>query len=104
MGDMTPRPNGIGHNRGPALDDYTGPPWGDGDPYSYLCWARARRSAWRNVSMEVTLRRLEKAERLGLSYREYTLEIMERGRYLQIEDVARVAEIKKARVDQSEDS
>ena len=34
-----------------------------------------------------------KAERLGLTYEEYTLEILERGRHLQIEDVERIAEI-----------
>ena len=31
---------------------------------------------------EVALRRLERADELGMSYREYALEIMERGRYL----------------------
>jgi len=34
---------------------------------------------------------------LGLSYEEYTLEILERGRHLQIEDIERIAQIKKAR-------
>ena len=33
----------------------------------------------------------------GLTYEEYTLEILERGRHLQIEDVERIAEIKQAR-------
>ena len=37
----------------------------------------------------------QKAERLGLTYEEYTLEILERGRHLQIEDVERIAEIKR---------
>ena len=41
--------------------------------------------------------RIRKAERLGLTYEEYTLEILERGRHLQIEDVERIAEIKQAR-------
>jgi hypothetical protein len=41
--------------------------------------------------------RLEKAEALGLTYEEYTLEIMERGRFLQVEDVDRVREIKAGR-------
>jgi hypothetical protein len=41
--------------------------------------------------------RIRKAERLGLSYQEYTLEILERGRHLQIEDADRIAEIKSAR-------
>jgi hypothetical protein len=36
-------------------------------------------------------------ERLGLTYEEYTLEILERGRHLQIEDVERIAEITQAR-------
>jgi hypothetical protein len=40
---------------------------------------------------------MQRAERLGLTYEEYTLEILERGRYLQIEDVERIAQIKKAR-------
>ena len=31
---------------------------------------------------EIALSRLARAEELGMSYREYTLEIMERGRYL----------------------
>ncbi len=43
------------------------------------------------------LRRLEKAEALGLTYEEYTLEVMERGRFLQAEDRERVAAIKAAR-------
>ena len=39
---------------------------------------------------------MPRAERLELSYEEYTLEILERGRHLQIEDVERIAQIKKA--------
>ena len=31
---------------------------------------------------EIALRRLARAEELGISYRAYTLEILERGRYL----------------------
>ena len=41
--------------------------------------------------------RIQKTERLGLTYEEYTLEILERGRHLQLEDVERIAEIKRAR-------
>ena len=63
------------HNGGPPLDDYEGPPWGKGDP----------------------LFRLEKAEALGLSYEEYTLEILERGRHLGETDTVRVAAIKESR-------
>jgi hypothetical protein len=86
-----------GHNRGPPLEDYSRPEWEDGDPFIYLCWKAAHRRAWRSVSREVALRRLGRAEALGLTYEEYTLEILERGRYLQAEDVEAIARIKVAR-------
>ena len=50
-----------------------------------------------NPSPGIVAFRMRKAERLGLTYEEYTLEILERGRHLQIEDVARIAQIKAAR-------
>ena len=43
------------------------------------------------------LRRAEKAEALGLTYEQYVLEILERGIYLQAEDVERIAAIKAGR-------
>ena len=43
------------------------------------------------------LMRLERAERLGLTYQEYTLEILERGRHLSEDDSERIAEIRRAR-------
>jgi len=43
------------------------------------------------------LMRQDKAERLGLTYEEYTLELLERGRHLQVEDADRIAEIHRAR-------
>jgi hypothetical protein len=88
---------GIGHNGGPPLDDRHVAPWGEGPTGTYFHWRRAHRSAWRRVSREVMLRRLEKAEGIGLSYEEYTVEIMERGRFLQPEDVDRIKRIKAAR-------
>jgi hypothetical protein len=45
----------------------------------------------------MALFRLEKAEALGLTYEEYTLELLERGRYLQREDVERIDAIKRKR-------
>ena len=39
------------------------------------------------------IRRLARAELLGLTYREYALEILERGRFLGVRDVDRIAEI-----------
>jgi hypothetical protein len=92
----------LGHNLGPPLEDAHVPPWGDGDPYIYLCWKRAYDAAWKNVPWSIVRFRLEKAERLGLTYHEYTLEILERGRHLQLEDVNRIAAIKAKRHRQGE--
>lgn len=85
------------HNGGPALDDYDGPPWGKGDPHRFLHWKRAHKAAWKSVSADVMRFRMDKADRLGLTYEEYALEIMERGRHLQLEDTERIAEIKAQR-------
>ena len=41
--------------------------------------------------------RFERAKRLGLTYEEYTLEILERGRHLSEADAERIAQIKAAR-------
>ena len=57
----------------------------------------AHRKAWKPASRDVALMRLERAERVGLTYEEYTLEILERGRHLGEQDARRVAEIKAAR-------
>ena len=92
MTDLTPR----NHNQGPPLDD-DGPEWGNGDIYIYFSWKDAHRAAWKPKSRDMALFRLEKAEALGLTYEEYTLEILERGRYLQAADTARIAAIKHKR-------
>ncbi len=86
-----------GDNGGPPLDDYEGPPWGKGDPHRFLQWKRAVDAAWKAIPPQIALMRLERAERLGLTYEEYTLEILERGRFLQVEDRERIAEIRAAR-------
>jgi hypothetical protein len=89
---------GRGHNGGPPLEEKPHvPPWGKGGIGTYFWWKKAHRAAWRAPSRQVQLMRLEKAEALGLTYEEYTLEIMERGRFLQVEDVDRVREIKAGR-------
>jgi hypothetical protein len=70
-------PPGIGHNGGPPLED-------DDDPAGgrlYL-WKRAHRRAWKTPPREIALARLARAEALGMSYRDYTLEILERGKHL----------------------
>src|SRR6266581_659214 len=85
-----------GHNGGPPLDQHV-PEWGDGGIGNYFYWKAAHRRAWHNPSPGIVSFRIRKAERLGLAYEEYTLEILERGRHLQIDDVERIAEIKNAR-------
>ena len=87
---------GMGHNGGPPLDAHT-PEWGNGGIGNYFYWKAAHRAAWKNPSPGIVAFRIRKAERLGLTYEEYTLEILERGRHLQIEDIERIAEIKQAR-------
>lgn len=85
---------GIGHNGGPPLRHVS--EWGSGIGV-YFEWRRAHRAVWKAVPPEIALRRMEKAEALGLTYEEYTMELLERGRYLQPEDVERIAAIKAMR-------
>jgi hypothetical protein len=85
------------HNQGPPLDDDDGPEWGGGDAYIYFNWKAAHRKAWKPASRDMALFRLAKAEALGLTYEEYTLEILERGRYLQRGDAERIDAIKRRR-------
>jgi hypothetical protein len=85
-----------GDNGGPPLDEEHVPEWGTGPIGNFFYWKRAHRAA-REVPQAVMLLRIKRAERLGLTYEEYTLEILERGRHLQIEDVERISEIQNAR-------
>ena len=87
----------AGHNGGPPLEDEHTPEWGTGGIGNYFYWKAAHRRAWKNPSPGIVAFRIKKADRLGLTYEEYTLEILERGRHLQAEDVERIAEIKRAR-------
>jgi hypothetical protein len=52
-----------------------------GAPWRLWCWRRAHKRAW-SAPREIALRRLARAELLGMSYHDYTLEILERGRHL----------------------
>lgn len=64
---------GIGHNEGPPLVE---------SPGHLFVWRRACKEAWKSPPVEVVRRRLKRARALGMTYRQYTLEILERGRYL----------------------
>jgi hypothetical protein len=83
---------GMGHNGGPPLDEHV-PEWGVGGIKTYFAWRAASEAAFKKVPVETAIRRATKAQELGLTYREYQLEILERGRFLQKEDTVRIAEI-----------
>jgi hypothetical protein len=88
----------AGHNGGPALEEKPHvPEWGKGGIGDYFLWRTAHRAVWKAPPLDTVLRRQEKAEQLGLTYEEYTLEILERGKYLQHEDAERIAAIKAGR-------
>ena len=63
-----------GHNGGPPLDPE--------ESWRGYVWRRKHKAAWKTPPREIALRRLARAEELGMSYKDYTLEILERGRYL----------------------
>ena len=72
-GIVIPLSEWIGHNNGPGWDDEL--------LFIEYCWREAHRKAWKAPTLEIGIRRARKAAVLGLTYREYTLEIMERGRF-----------------------
>jgi hypothetical protein len=67
----------LGHNGGPLLA-----PDDPNEGWRQYCWRRAHKAAWKTPPREIALRRLERAEALGMTYHDYALEILERGRYL----------------------
>ena len=85
-----------GHNGGPPLDDDPRP-WGAGGIGNYFDWKAATEAAFKRVPGPIAMRRARLAEAIGLTYVEYQLEILERGRYLQPADTQRILEIKRKR-------
>jgi len=77
-GIVIPLSEWLGHNNGPPITADT--------RYLEFCWREAHREVWK-VSPEIAVRRARKAAALGISYRRYTLEILERGRYLSPDDL-----------------
>ncbi|WP_414474816.1 hypothetical protein [Microvirga sp. M2] len=53
--------------------------------------------AWKAISLETAIRRAQESAALDLTYEDNTLEILERGRYLQATDTKRMTEIKLRR-------
>ena len=67
-------PPGIGHNQGPPLEI--------GATWHQHCWTKAHRRAWKTPPREVALRRLARAEELGMSYHDYQAVLLDKGVYL----------------------
>ncbi len=65
---------GLGHNRGPPLDP--------GVHWRAFCWRKAHAAAWKTPPREIALARLARAEALGMTYREYTAVLLDRGIHL----------------------
>jgi hypothetical protein len=72
-GYVVPLSEWLGHNNGPQWDLET--------LFLEYCWRKAHEDAWKAPTQEVAVRRAKKAEALGLTYKQYTLEILERGRF-----------------------
>ncbi|HXP06603.1 MAG TPA: hypothetical protein VN808_20990 [Stellaceae bacterium] len=65
---------GMGHNQGPPLE--LGISWG------HFCWKKAHAAAWKTPPREIALARLARAEALGMTYREYTAVLLDKGVHL----------------------
>jgi hypothetical protein len=72
-------------------------PWGNAPIDVYFAWKRAHADVWKTVPHFTMMRRMRNAVALGLTYEEYTLELLFNGRHLQPEDIKRISEIKAAR-------
>lgn len=79
---------GIGHNRPPA--DLS---------WAAHCWRKAHAAAWKTPPREVALRRMALARDLGLTYRELTAILLDRGTYPRAVVVAPVSAGRAAAVD-----
>ena len=83
------------HNGGPPLDEPAEhvPEWGNAGIRTYFGWKRAYNQVWKSVPHSIMLRRLQKAQACGLTYEEYTLHLLDTGRYLQPDDEHVIADI-----------
>ncbi len=82
MGVVIPLSEWLGHNNGPdILESLLFKQWR---------WTRVREEAFAPPNTETGIRWARKAEELGLSYAEYRLELLERGRHPTHEDAARI--------------
>ncbi len=69
-------PARVGHNKGPPLDEEPATTW------HHYCWRQAHKRAGKTPPREIALARLARAEELGMTYKEYTAIILDRGVHL----------------------
>jgi hypothetical protein len=82
MGVVIPLSQWLGHNNGPdILESLLFKEWR---------WRKAQEEAFAPPDAETGIRWAKKASELGLSYREYRLELLERGRHPTEEDAVRI--------------
>lgn len=82
MGVVIPLSDWIGHNNGPDILESL--------LFVERQWRKAQEAAFAPPDAETGRRWAEKAEFLGLTYREYRLELLERGRHPTDEDASRI--------------
>jgi hypothetical protein len=80
-GYVLPLSEWLGHNNGPSWDVEL--------LYADHCWKLSHKKVWTPPTPEIGVRRARKAEELGVSYHDYVLEIIERGRYLDEDSAAK---------------
>jgi|JI8StandDraft_1071087.scaffolds.fasta_scaffold24042_3 hypothetical protein len=82
MGIVIPLSEWLGHNNGPDFLEHL--------RFKEWAWTQARKAAFAPPDPETGARWARKAEALGLSYEEYRLELLERGRHPTDEDATRI--------------
>ncbi|RYG34306.1 MAG: hypothetical protein EON93_08270 [Burkholderiales bacterium] len=82
MGVVIPLSEWLGHNNGPDILECL--------LFKEWRWTRCREEAFAPPDAETGIRWARKAEELGLTYGEYRLELLERGRHPTHEDAARI--------------
>lgn len=81
-GVIIPLSEWLGHNNGPDILENL--------LFKERRWTRARTAAFAPPDAETGIRWARKAEELGLTYEEYRLELLERGRHPTDEDARRI--------------
>lgn len=81
-GLVIPLSEWLGHNNGPDILE--------SPLFKEWRWRKAQEAAFAPPDVETGVRWARKAEALGLSYREYRLELLERGRHPTEEDASRI--------------